>query len=189
MRNLTMMLFATMLLVGSLASARADERIVFVNMEKVFEEFDKTKLADAQLKKQAREFAQERETMIQEANKLRDEFNELRSQGADEALSEEAREEKKASAEDALIKFREKEQEINEFNRLRAKQLEDQGKRMRENIVEEISSTITRYARNNGYIAVLDSSAQSMNAIDTVIYVDSRYDVTADIIALLNKTE
>lgn len=167
----------------------ADERVVFVDMERLFSEFDKTKMADNQLKKQAQEFAEERQKMIDEATDLRDEVNELRAQASDEALSEEAREDTKKQAEDKLVDFRKKEEEIKQFNKLRAKQLEDQGKRMRENIVEEITSTVVRYARNNGYIAVVDSSAQSMNSISTVLYVDSRYDVTDAIIALLNGSD
>ncbi len=167
-------------------TATALERVVFINMERVFTEFDKTQMADAQLKRQAREFAEERDVMVREAEAIRDEFNELRSQAMDEALSEAAQEELKAAAEDKLVEFRQKEQEINEFNQLRAKQLEDQGRRMRENIVTEIQSVINRHARNNNHIAVIDSSAQSLNAIDTVLYVDSRYDITEEIIAILN---
>lgn len=185
--RLTIATMAALVLMAFCQGAMADERIVFVDMERLFNEFDKTKMADSQLKKQAQEFAEERQKMIDAATALRDEFNELRSQAGDEALNEEAREEKKQQAEEKLVEFRNKEQEINEFNKLRAKQLEDQGKRMRENIVEEISSTVTRYARNNGYIAVIDSSAKSINSISTVLYVDSRYDVTDAIIALLNE--
>lgn len=171
---------------AAINSADALERVAFIDMERVFQEFHKTQLADAQLKRQAREFAQERDVLVQAAEALRDEHNELRSQAMDPAISDEAREELMEQVEDKLVEFREKENEINEFNQLRAKQLEDQGRRMRENIVEEIQSVINRHARNSNHIAVIDSSAQSMNAIDVVLFVDSRYDITDEIIQILN---
>lgn len=176
-------------LFGLVGAAQAVEGIVFVDMEKVFNEYDKTQMADSQLKKQAKKFSEERQEMIAEVEELREQFNTLRQEARDEALSEEAREEKKKEAEDTLVELRKKEDEIKEFNKLRSKQLEDQGKRMRESIVEEIANTISKYARNEGYRAVVDSSAKSMNAIDSVMYVDSRYDVTDEVIGLLNQTE
>ncbi len=177
---------AVALVFSAIQSADALERIAFIDMERVFQEFHKTQLADAQLKRQAREFAQERDVLVEQAEALRDEHNELRSQAMDPAISDEAREDIMVQVEEKLVEFREKENEINEFNQLRAKQLEDQGRRMRENIVEEIQSVINRYARNNNHIAVIDSSSQSLNAIDVVLFVDTRYDITDDVIELLN---
>ncbi len=170
-------------------SAHADERIVFVDMERVFNEYDKTQMADAQLKKQAEKFAEERDVMIAEVKKIQEECDELRASAMDEALSENAREEKSRLAEERLIEVQQKKDEVKRFSQLRSKQLEDQGKRMRKNIVEEIDHTVSTFARNNGFIAVIDSSAKSINAIKVVMYVDSRYDVTDDVIVLLNRVE
>jgi Skp family chaperone for outer membrane proteins len=43
------------------------------------------------------------------------------------------------------------------------------------------------FARNQGYTAVIDTSGQSLNGVELVIYVDKKVDVTPSILELLNK--
>jgi outer membrane protein len=169
--------------------AWAQDRIVFADLERVFNEFDKTQLADAQLKKQAGEFQQEREGMVEELETMRERFNVIREEARNEALSESVRTERRNEYEEMALEIKELEVKIRRYDELRAKQLEDQGRRMRKGIVEEIQTAIQSIARQNGYAAVLDRSGQSLNGIEAVLYVDPRYDITDAVIAELNKVE
>ena len=71
----------------------------------------------------------------------------------------------------------------------RRKQIEEQGQRMRKRIVDEIKETIGSYATSQGLDGILDSSGQSLNGVDLVLFADSRVDITESIIELLNKSQ
>jgi len=53
--------------------------------------------------------------------------------------------------------------------------------------VDEIRETIQSYARNQMYSAVMDTSGQTLNGIETILYMEPRLDVTSEIIDVLNR--
>jgi len=161
--------------------------VKFIDLDKVFNEYYKTKLADAQLKEQAEEFNQERAKLVESYEAMQKEFNEARDQSASPALEDEARNKLRSQAEEKLIEIREQEQKIRNFDNSRRKQLEEQGRRMRKRIVDEIKEKVQAHARNQGYLSVIDTSGQSLNGVAIVLYVDDKADLTADMIAILNK--
>ncbi len=173
--------------VAFLSADAQEARIVFIDLDRVFNEFYKTQIADAQLKEQAHEFNEERLKMMGEYEAMNERFAETREQAQDTALSEEARNRKRNDAEELLIEIRDFESRIQRFDQTRRKQLEEQGRRMRTRIVNEIQDEIRTYAGNQGYHAVVDSSGQSLNAIEIILHVDSRYDISDAVIELLNK--
>jgi len=169
------------------ASIAADQNIVFIDLDRAFTDFYKTKLADAQLKEQADEFNDERRQLVDGFEKLQEDFNTLREESQNPALSEEARTESRNKAEDMLIELRDYESRIRRFDESRRKQLDDQSRRMRKRIVDEILQALQNHARVEGYDAVIDTSAQSLNGVEAVLYVDAKLDITDDILNVLNK--
>ena len=91
-------------------------------------------------------------------------------------------------AEDKLVSIRELEAKIRRFDESRRKQLDEQSRRMRKGIVEEIRKVINDYAVKKGYHAVVDSSGQSFNAVELILYTDPKVDITAAIIEELKKS-
>lgn len=178
---------AVLLCAAALVGRAADQQMVFINLDRAFNEFHKTKLADAQLKEQAEEFNEERRKLIADFEKLQEDFNALRDAAQDTALSETVKSTKRDEAEDKLVELREFENRIRRFDEARRKQLDDQSRRMRKRIVDEILQTAQNYARVQGYQAVIDSSAQSMNGVEVVVYLDSRLDITDQVLDQLNK--
>ena len=178
---------AVLLCAAALVGRAADQQMVFINLDRAFNEFHKTKLADAQLKEQAEEFNEERRKLIADFEKLQEDFNALRDAAQDTALSEAVKTTKRDEAEDKLVELREFENRIRRFDEARRKQLDDQSRRMRKRIVDEILQTAQNYARVQGYQAVIDSSAQSMNGVEVVVYLDSPLDITDQVLDQLNK--
>jgi len=164
-----------------------DTGAVFVNLDRVFNEYYKTKIADAQLKTQAEEFNAERKKLIEELEKMQSAINSIRLDAQNKALSEEVRAKKRALVEEKMFEIREQESKVKRFDELRGRQLEDQSRRMRRTLVEEIREQIKNFARDRGYSAVVDSSGQSLNGVESVLYVDPRSDVTEKLLELLNK--
>lgn len=181
-------LLAAALLAAAVLSAPAQEqRTAFIDLDKAFNEFYKTKLADAQLKEQAEEFKAERKKHVDEFKKLQADFDAAREEAQNTALTEEVRATKKEQAEEKLVEIREQESRIRRFDESRQKQLDEQSKRMRTRLVEEIQEIVRAYAKEQGYTAILDSSGSSLNGVGVVIYSDPRLDVTATVIERLNK--
>jgi Skp family chaperone for outer membrane proteins len=83
--------------------------------------------------------------------------------------------------------MREFKSRIRRFDETRRKQLEDQSRRMRQRIVEEITQTVEQYARDKGLLSVVDSSGHSLNGVPVVLFADAKLDITDEIIDLLNK--
>lgn len=168
------------------ASAQTEGRTVYVDMDRVFNEFYKTKLADAQLKDQADEFKGERAKMVDQFKELQDVFKEARGAAQNSALSEEARNEKRNEAEEKLVELRELQGKISRFEESRRRQLDEQTKRVRDKLVEEIKETIATYARGQNFTAVVDASGENLNGVPAVLFYDTRNDVTQPILDLLN---
>ena len=169
-------------------SAQAqDPKFAFVDLDKAFNEFYKTKLADAQLKAQAEEFKIERKKLEDDFKKLQEGFDKLREEAQNTALSEDVRNQKRAAAEEKLVEIREQESKIRRFDESRQKQLDEQSKRMRNRLVEEIQEVVRAFARKENVMAVVDSSANSLNGVPFVVYSDGKRDITASVIDELNK--
>jgi outer membrane protein len=162
------------------------DRIAFVNMDQVFNEYEETKKFDARLKELADDVKAENDEMVAELEEMGEEFSQLKDEISDPALSDEARKRKRAEAEEMLLALREKQVEIQKFQEERRKELDDQGRRMRERIVKKINRVVKDYAEEKKFFAVIDSSGNTLNQIPVVIFSVPRADVTKDIIDLLN---
>ncbi len=165
----------------------AEQPTVFINLDRAFNEFYKTKLADTQLKEQADEFNGERKTLVSDYEKLQKDFAAIRDEAQNSALSDDVRAEKRNLAEEKLVELRDYESRIRRFDDSRRKQLDDQSRRMRKRIVEEIQLIVKDYAQKQGYLAVIDSSGQSLNGVEMIVYADPKIDITDTILGMLNK--
>jgi outer membrane protein len=172
---------------GGRSVSAVEQSIVFVNLDRAFNEFYKTKLADTQLKQQADEFNAERKKLVIDYEKIQKDFNAIRDVAQNTALSDEIRTEKRNAAEEKLVELRDYESRIRRFDDSRRKQLDDQSRRMRKRIVEEVQQIVKDYAKTQGYQAVVDSSGQSLNGVEMILYTDTKIDITDMILDLLNK--
>jgi len=163
-----------------------DENIVFVDMNELFEKYYKTEKADLQLQEQADNLNSQYEAMVEKIELLREDFNALRDEAQDNALSKNARETKKEEAENKLLEISDEEQRMKRFRESHGKQLSGQQRRMREQIVGEITEILVDYARDQGYSAIIDSSGESLNGVPIILYSDGHRDVTDKIIKKLN---
>lgn len=189
LRGIAVLLTAVALLSAAApagAQATDRERIVFVDMNKVFDEFYKTKLAEGQLKEQEAEYKDELKKMVDKFKALQEAFRQAREESEDRVLSEEARRSRRADAEEKLVELREMEGKIRRFEETRRRQIADQMKRVRDKLVVEIKETLSGYARKEGFIAVIETSGDNLNGVPNILYFDPSRDITAPLIELLN---
>ena len=91
----TVVLSMILCIFTAFAGLCADQKSAVVDMEKLFQNYYKTKIADSDLKKQAEIFKDYSDKLNDSLLKLQDEFKELRDAAQNIALSEAERENKR----------------------------------------------------------------------------------------------
>src|SRR5262245_53736184 len=119
-------------------SATAQTRLATIDLRKVFDDYHKTKTADAALKDAASELDNERKYTIEGYTKAKEEYEKALPSAGDQAVSADEREKRKKAAEAKLLSLRQTEQEITQYDREARTRLDEKQRRMRENILEEI---------------------------------------------------
>jgi outer membrane protein len=143
--------------------ARAQElKVGYVNLAKVFENYERTKVSDATLEKKRKQKETELETKMNELKKLRQNL---------ELLNDESREAKQREIE-------EKSEELQRFRASTARDLGRERDKIAKEILGEIQRSIEEYAKANNFSLIVDERL--------LLYGQSAYDVTDDILKLLN---
>ncbi len=173
---------------AALSGFCADQKIAVVDMEKLFQNYYKTKIADADIKKQAEVFKDYSDKLNDSLVKLQDEFKELRDAAQNIALSEAERENKRVAAQDKYRQLKEKEAEVKQYNTEKQNQLKDIYEEKRSNLLKEISETIKKHCQPQGITIVLDSSGKTLNNIPSIVYKLPEMDITEIILKEINKS-
>jgi len=185
MKNIFPALMAALfLMVGGAAAA---DEIAFVDLQEVFKRFYKTELAQDQIRQQADDIKLEREAIEDEVKVMKEEIEVLRKDSRDETLSDDIRQNKRDQLEEKLVNLQKKEQDMDDFEKLRMQQMQQQNTRMTTKLFDEIHESIINYAKAQGYSSVIDRSAKSRIGTDVVLYSVPKLDITADVLAVLNE--
>jgi outer membrane protein len=187
MKRLLCKLVAGCLLVSLLSSsAWAQTRLATVDLRKIFDSYWKTKQADAALKDRAADIEKDHKTMLDDWKKAKDEYQTLLTDANNQTLSLEERDKRKKSAEDKFKQIKESEDAIGQYERQARTTLDEQRKRMRDTIVEEIRTAVNGKAKSAGYTLVLDTAAESANNTPIVLFTSNENDMTDAVLAQLN---
>jgi outer membrane protein len=176
------------LLLVSLMSAPAwgQGRQATIDLRKVFDNYWKTKQADAALKDRAADIEKEHKSMLEDWKKAKDDYQTLLTEANNQTLSLDERDRRKKSAEDKLKQIKDSEDAITQYERQARTTLDEQKKRMRDSILEEIRTTINGKAKAAGYALVFDTVAESANNTPVVLYSNNENDITETVLSQLN---
>jgi outer membrane protein len=167
-------------------SAAGQGKIAMVDLRKVFDEYYKTKAADAQLKDQAADLAKESKAYMEQYQKASEEYKKLLDEANNQAVSQDEREKRKKAAEGKLVEIKELETTIRQFENTARTTLEEKKRQMREKILGAIRDIINAKAKAAGYAMVIDVAAESVNQTPVVMYNNGDNDITAAILKELN---
>jgi outer membrane protein len=188
MKHLLGKIIPGLLLVSLLSgSAYGQGRLATVDLRKLFDGYWKTKKADAQLKERASDMEKEHKTMLDDWKKGKEDYSSLLADANNQVLSPEERDKRKKSAEDKLKQLKETEDTISTYERQARTTLDEQKKRMRDSILDEIKVAITSKAKAAGYAMVIDTAAESVNTTPVVLYCNNENDVTQTVLEELNR--
>ena len=187
MKSLLCKLLPALLLVCLMSgSACAQGRIATVDLRKLFDGYWKTKQADAVLKDQAADVEKELKTMVEELKKAKEDYQTLLADANNTTFSLDEREKRKKSAEDKFKQIKESEDTITQYDRRARTTLEEQTKRMRSSLVEDIRTTVKGKATAAGYALVIDTAAEGGNGTPVVLYSNNENDISEAVLAQLN---
>lgn len=169
------------------ASAQAQLKIGMIDLEKVFENYYKTKLAAANLKEQGENMLQVRKGMLDDYQKANEEYRKLMESTNDPALASEEKEKRKKTAEDRRREMNDLEDSISKFDKQSTVTIEDKKQRMREKILREIQEVIDARAKAASFTHIFDKRAESGKRTPVLLYTSGENDLTNDILAELNR--
>jgi outer membrane protein len=187
MRNILRTFFPALLLMTFLSgSALAQTKVATVDLKKLFDDFWKTKQAQALIQEDATKLDKDDKSMKDDLKKGSDEYQQLLQQANDQALSAEERDRRKQAADDKLKQLQASKVAIDQYERQAQTTLGEKRQRMRENILTEIKAAVTAKAKSGGYSLVLDTAAETINGTMTIVYTSGDNDLTDDILSQLN---
>ena len=161
-------------------------KVAIVDLRKVFDDYYKTKAADKTLKDRAEDLEKERKVLTDQYQKLNEDWKKAVDGASDQAVSADEREKRKKAAESKLLEIKELEQNLTQFDRGSRTTLEEQQRRMRENILAEIRTVVTTRAKAANYSLVIDSAAESFNKTPVVLFTNGENDITTAVLSQLN---
>ncbi len=169
------------------AFAQGTMKVGTMDMARAFKEYNKTKDAEARINEAKNAAKKELDERMDTYKKALDEINKLNQQLEAPALSAAAKTQKAKERDDKIANIKNMEREITEFRQTRERQLQEQGLRMREGIVKDITDVVMDKVKSNSMDLVFDKSGFSMNGVPIVMYSRDNADFTNDVIAVLNK--
>ena len=141
----------------------AEEKLAYVDLGRIFDEYKKTKEYDKVLEKKQKDYEQEREKKLDEVKKLQEKLS---------LLSEEERETRKNDLENKITK-------LQEFDRSQTQDLRKQRDERVQEIFKDIRKAIETYAKKQGIALVFDKRG--------LTYEVKNLDITAQVLKILNK--
>lgn len=187
MKLLLKKLIPGLLLFGLLtAPAFGQSRMATVDLRKLFDNYWKTKQADAALKERAGELDKSHKDMLDDWKKAKDDYAKLLADANDGAVSSEEKDRRKKAAEDKLKDIKDLEDNIKQFELQARTSLDEQRRRMRENILGEIRTALNAKAKAGNFAMVVDVAAQTINETPVILFSAGENDLTDGVLSQLN---
>ena len=167
-------------------SALAQTKIATVDLRKLFDNYYKTKLAQADIQERKAQLEKDDKSMLDDFKKANDDYQQLLQQANDQAISDDERDRRKQSAADKLKQLQDRKTAIDQYERQAQATLTEQLQRMRDKVLVDIQAAVNDKAKAGGYSLVLDTSANGVTQTAVVLYHSSDVDLTDDVLKQLN---
>jgi Skp family chaperone for outer membrane proteins len=168
-------------------SSAGQFKVGSVDMKKVFDSYYKTKDAESKINVARSTAKKEMDERMDLLKKAMDEIKKLDEELQNPVLSKEEKDRKSKVRSDKAAELQNMDHELREFQVSREKQLQEQARRMRSGIVEDINRVVDERVKAGSYNLVLDKSGQSLNDVPIVLFSSADYEFTGEVISILNK--
>ena len=164
----------------------AEQKIAIIDLQSVFTNFFKTKIADAAIRDEAAALDKDRKTLTDQYQKLTEDYKKALEDASNQAISADERDKRKKAAEGKLIDINDLEQQIKQFDRTARGNLEEKQRMAREKILTQIKSVVATRAQAGKYTMVLDTAGEGLSRTAVVFYNNGEHDITPEVLKALN---
>lgn len=185
MKKTILILSSCCALVLSAGAAEA-QKIATVDLRKVFDNYWRTKQADAKLKEDASDLEKDRKVMIDQFQKGEVDYKKMLDGANDPAISTAERDKRKKDAENELLGLRDLESRIKQFDTTSRATLGEKQRRIRDNILSEIRDAIKSKVKGANYSLVIDTAAETPNGTPIILFNSGSDDITDPVLTQLN---
>lgn len=161
-------------------------KIATIDLKKVFDNYWKTKQADANLKERAADLDKTRKGMMDDYQAASEDYRKLMESANEQAVSADERDKRKKAAEAKLLDIKAIENEVSQFDRQSRTTLAEQQRRMRDNILREIRDLIDSTSKAESFTLVIDVAAETPNQTPVVLFSNGANDLTDKILTQMN---
>ena len=167
--------------------AAAESKIAVVDLEKVFREYYKSKIAEDMIRRQTGIYQNYLERLVKELKDAQTKAANAKADALNIGLSEKERAKAEKEATEAIRLVTEKRAEIELYRSGRAKDIQKLEDEKRKEIMDDIKAELKKRAASGGYTYVLDSSGKTTNNQSAVLIYPERHDITKEVISSLNR--
>ncbi|MCX6900333.1 MAG: OmpH family outer membrane protein [Verrucomicrobia bacterium] len=162
-------------------------KIGSVDMRRIYEEFYKTKVAQRSFDESVAAYRKDYQQRVNDYNKLNEEFQKLREESNNPALTQEKREQKAKAVNDKVLELRKSLEAVKEFEQNSQQYLNDLRRRQNDAILKEILEAVRKKGRDGAYTVIVDSSGfGTVAAVPMAVYADEKLDFTDVVLKGLN---
>ena len=176
--------FAT---ISPAVQAQPAPKILFMDLEKIFNSHYKTQEQNAKLQSDQAKAQEQLDAIAKEGNTLVEQFKELQDQAKNPTATADAKAASEATAAKKYEEIRQKQTERDTFVQNTRNTLQQRFQTFKSLMIEEISRVAVDIAKRKGATILIDKSGPSMIGVSSVIYADPSYDITDEVIAEINK--
>ena len=169
-----------------LAGAK-DLKLACVDMEKVFQGYYKTKIADRDMKREServRTNVTDQEKVLRELEKK---YTEAKAAADNPALSDAAKKDKEKERDALKSQLQGNLKVLRDYSEGKMRDMKERYEKSRGLLLKEITAVVTDFGTTGQYDLVLDISGMTSNRISSFVYYRAELDVTDALIARLNK--
>ena len=184
---------AVLLLTFLSGSALAQTKVATVDLQKLFDNYWKTRQANAAIQDQLAQQAKDEAGWKDDLKKATDKYQQDLAQANDPAISADERDRRKQAAAEELKQLQQRQSAIDLTARTAQARMADQSQHMSEKIRADIMADIAAAAKAGGYTIVLNIAAEGINigagritVPSAVVYNVSEIDLTDKVLKQLN---
>ncbi|HOG49014.1 MAG TPA: OmpH family outer membrane protein [Lentisphaeria bacterium] len=164
----------------------AQDKIAYLNMEKIFEGYYKTVNANISFEQRKQDFEDRLQLIRDELNSRISEVRKLEAEVKNDLLGAEAREEARRKLQQNFDRYTAIRDEHDRFRQSGMQELQRVRASTEEELVEDLLAVIKKFAADNGYTHVIEVTGKTFNRIPVFLVYPENADITSEILKIIN---
>ncbi len=169
------------------SNLHAELKIGVIDMNRIFSEYEKTKKAQSDFENLEKGANRELETRLAELKKRVEAIDKLTADLQKTELSSDLRAAKEKEREAKIAEAKKMDEETAAFRSAKEKNFQEEFTKTRKTIIDEIMIVVDEQTKIRGFDLLFDKSGLSAGAIPVVLYARPDFDISTEIITILNK--